>query len=34
MKIDQNKVKYYYNIVAKLMNNPSCQAALKVLGEN
>lgn len=34
MKIDADKVNYYYNLIAKLMNTPSCQAALKVLGEN
>ena len=32
--INQERVDYYYNIVKKLMDNPSCQAVLKALGED
>lgn len=34
MTLDNKKIEQYYNIIKQLMNNPSCQTALKKLGEN
>ena len=33
-KFNEQEVDYYYSVIKKLLDNPSCQKVMKVLGEN